>query len=122
MATAVLIGTLDTKGREYAYVRRELERHGLEVVLIDVGVVGEPGTTPDVTAQEVSRAAGVELDSLRFEREGSDTRSVALETMQRGAALIVDRLRAEGRCDGVMGLGGSGGSPKCWYRRWPRAT
>jgi uncharacterized protein (UPF0261 family) len=58
----------------------------------------------------VARLGGEELSALRFPREGSDTRAVALATMARGAAALLLRLREEGRCDGVLGLAGSGGS------------
>jgi uncharacterized protein (UPF0261 family) len=108
--TAVLIGTLDTKGREYEFVRGELESAGVTVLLIDVGVLGDPAIAVDVGAREVAHAAGVPLDDLRFGREGSDTRAHALDVMSRGAVAIVSELRATGRCDGVLGLGGSGGS------------
>ena len=59
---------------------------------------------------EVAEAAGTDLGALRFTREGSDTRAVALETMQRGATTIVTRLVDEGRVHAVFGMGGSGGS------------
>jgi len=104
------VGTLDTKGPEYAFVRERLREAGAAVTVVDVGVLGEPGFPPDVTAAEVARAAGAELADLRFAREGSDTRAVALATMERGAIAVVGELRAQGRCDGAMGLGGSGGS------------
>lgn len=110
MGTVVLVGTLDTKGPEYAFVRERLHDQGVDVVVVDVGVLGEPSFTPDVSAAEVARAAGAEIADLRFTREGSDTRAVALATMERGAVAVVARLRSQGRCDGVMGLGGSGGS------------
>ncbi|MDO9354994.1 MAG: Tm-1-like ATP-binding domain-containing protein [Solirubrobacteraceae bacterium] len=110
MTTAVLVGTLDTKGREYGFVRDRLRDRGIDVVLIDVGVLGQPTVAPDVSASEVAAAAGAHLDELRFAREGSDTRAVALETMRDGARAIVDSLRRDGRCDGALGLGGSGGS------------
>ncbi len=108
--TVVLVGTLDTKGPEYAFVRDRLRDAGADVVVVDVGVLGEPSFAPDVTAADVAAAAGVAIADLRFTREGSDTRAVALATMERGATAVVGRLRVEGRCDGVMGLGGSGGS------------
>ena len=108
--SVVLVGTLDTKGPEYAFVRDRLRDAGVTVVVIDVGVLGEPSFEPDVTAQEVAAAAGAELADLRFAREGSDTRAVALATMGRGAIEIVRQVAAEGRAQGVMGLGGSGGS------------
>lgn len=107
---AVLIGTLDTKGREYEFVRGELESAGVAVLVVDVGVLGDPSIPVDVSAEEVADAAGERLQDLRFGREGSDTRAHALEVMSRGAVTIVANLRATGRCDGVLGLGGSGGS------------
>lgn len=110
MPTAVLVGTLDTKGREYEFVRRILIDAGLDVILIDVGVLGAPTIEPDISADSVSAAAGVNLAELRFAREGSDTRRFALDTMLVGAAVVVAQLVADGRCDGIMGLGGSGGS------------
>ena len=105
-----LVGTLDTKGREYAFVRERLRDAGVESIVIDVGVLGEPPFVPDVTATDVARAAGVNLADLRFAREGSDTRAVALAAMGKGAIVIVGDLLASGAIDGVMGLGGSGGS------------
>lgn len=111
MPTAVVIGTLDTKGREYAFVKERLHGEGIDVVVIDVGVLGTTSDiTPDVTAEEVCEAGGARLEDLRFNREGTDTRAVAIETMTRGAACLLQRLADEGRCDGVLGLGGSGGS------------
>jgi uncharacterized protein (UPF0261 family) len=110
VATVVLIGTLDTKGREYAFVRDRLAEAGVEPLVVDVGVLGEPSFAPDVPASEVAALAGHRLEELRFAREGSDTRAVALDAMARGAAAIVARLHAEGRCQAVLGLAGSGGS------------
>lgn len=109
-ATAVLIGTLDTKGREYAYVRDILAASGADVVLVDVGVLRDPDITPDISATEVAAAAGVNLAVLRGGDEGADARGSALDTMRRGAIDVVRRLREMGHCDGVLGLGGSGGS------------
>jgi uncharacterized protein (UPF0261 family) len=106
----VLVGTLDTKGLEYAFVRDRLREAGVAVTVVDVGILGDPGFAPDVAAAEVAQAAGAELAGLRFAREGSDTRAVALATMERGATAIVGRLHESGRVQGVMGLGGSGGS------------
>jgi uncharacterized protein (UPF0261 family) len=109
--TAVLIGTLDTKGREYAFVQELLHEAGIDVVIVDVSVLGTTsGITPDVTAEEVCEAGGARLEDLRLGREGTDARAVAIETMTRGAACLLRKLADEGRCDGVLGLGGSGGS------------
>jgi uncharacterized protein (UPF0261 family) len=108
--TVVLLGTLDTKAREYEFVRDRLAASGIRPHVIDFGVLGEPGFVPDVSAAEVARAGGSALEKLRFSREGSDTRAVALATMERGAASLVRALHDQGRCDGILGLAGSGGS------------
>lgn len=110
MSVVVLLGTMDTKGPEYDFMAECVRSAGATPYLVDVGVLGEPTMNPDTTAAEVARAAGVSLKSLRKGREGSDTRAVALETMQRGAQVVINRLLEEGRCDAVLGAGGSGGS------------
>jgi uncharacterized protein (UPF0261 family) len=106
MATVVLVGTLDTKGREYEYVRERLREHGVDVLLVDAGVKAAPLTVPDVSRDDVARAAGSDVGTLA----AADDRGAALETMARGSAEVVKRLHAEGRLDGVLALGGSGGT------------
>ncbi len=108
--TVVLVGSLDTKGPEYGFVKACLQASGVTPVVVDFGVLGEPPFTPNFTADEVARAGGASLQELRFTREGSDTRAVALATMERGVSAILSRLLAEGRCDTVLGMAGSGGS------------
>jgi uncharacterized protein (UPF0261 family) len=106
VATVVLVGTLDTKGVEYAYLRDRIRDAGVDVVLVDTGVLGEPQVAPDVTREEVARAAGA--DHAELVRTGD--RGQAVEAMGRGAAAVLARLHAEGRLDGTAALGGSGGS------------
>jgi uncharacterized protein (UPF0261 family) len=106
MATVVLVGTLDTKGREYDYLRERLRGHGVDTILVDGGVLGEPLAEPDVSREEVAAAAGADARAVA---EAGD-RGAAVETMARGAAEIARRLHAEGRLDGILALGGSGGT------------
>jgi uncharacterized protein (UPF0261 family) len=106
MATVVLVGTLDTKGREYDYLRERLRGHGVDTILVDGGVLGEPLAEADVPREEVAEAAGTDFRSLA---EAGD-RGAAVETMASGAAEIVKGLHAEGRLDAVLALGGSGGT------------
>ena len=106
MATVVLLGTLDTKGDEYAYLRSLLSGHGVETILIDAGVLGEPRAAADVTREEVAQAAGADVRALA----DAGDRGAAVETMARGAAKIVAGRHAEGRLDGILALGGSGGT------------
>jgi uncharacterized protein (UPF0261 family) len=104
--TVLLIGTLDTKGREYAYVRDLIRGRGLETLVLDAGVLGEPVFTPDSPAARTAEAGG---DSLAKLREKHD-RGYALEIMGLGARALAVKLAAEGKFDGVISLGGSGGT------------
>jgi uncharacterized protein (UPF0261 family) len=106
LPTVILVGTLDTKGVEYGYLRDRVRERGVDVILVDVGILGAPLTPPDVTREEVAAAVGADVRALA---EAGD-RGAAVETMARGAAEVVRRLHAEGRLDGILGLGGSGGS------------
>jgi uncharacterized protein (UPF0261 family) len=102
----VLVGTLDTKGHEYAFLRDRLAAHGVEAIVVDSGVHEPVGIRPDVERAEVALAAGVDVAEL--ERRGD--RGAAVEAMGAGAEATVLRLYAEGLVDGVLALGGSGGS------------
>lgn len=104
--TVLVIGTLDTKGEECAYLRARLAAAGCDVVVMDAGILGEPQVPADISREEVARAAGTDLASL----VESGDRSKAIETMSRGAAEVVRRLHEEGRVDGILGIGGSNGS------------
>lgn len=106
MPTVVLLGTLDTKGAEHAWLRERLVRLGNAVILVDTGVLDEPQTVADVPREEVARAAGTTLAELRAQGD----RGVAVAAMARGAARIVTRLYEEGRLHGVASVGGSGNS------------
>jgi uncharacterized protein (UPF0261 family) len=109
--TVVLVGTLDTKGREYAFLADRIREHGVDVLLVDAGIVGQPLVRPDVTREEVAAAAGADVAGLA----AAGDRGAAVETMARGAAEVVQRLHAEGRLDAIGGLGGSGGSALATY-------
>ena len=106
MATVVLVGTLDTKGTEYAFVRDRLLEHGVEVVVVDAGVNEPVGLTPDIGRDEVARAAGADAAALA----AAGDRGAAVTAMGAGAEAVVRDLFAHGRLDGVAALGGSGGS------------
>ncbi len=105
-ATIALLGALDTKGTEYRFLRTCIEARGHHTLLIDVGVLGEPTLEPDVSREEVARAAGADASELKSRAD----RGEAVAAMTRGAAAILPRLYAEGRFDAVIALGGSGGT------------
>ncbi len=102
----VLLGTLDTKGVEYQFVRDLLHAQGHATLVIDAGVQGPPHFAPDVPRERVFAAAGTSLEAVR--RAGD--RGQAVELAARGAAAMAVELHREGRLDGILGLGGSAGT------------
>ncbi len=103
----IAVSTLDTKGRETAYLADRIRAEGLEVVVVDTGVLGEPlGITPDIAHERVAEAAGHTLAAVR----GIGTRGAAVEIMTRGLSRVLADLHAAGRCGGVVALGGAEGA------------
>jgi uncharacterized protein (UPF0261 family) len=106
MKTVLLIGTLDTKGTEYGFVRELIEARGVRPLVMDLGTIGEAPFTADISAEDVARRGGSSLGSIR---ERSD-RGEAVNIMLAGARALTRELHDAGRFDGVLGLGGGGGS------------
>jgi uncharacterized protein (UPF0261 family) len=102
----LLIGTLDTKGVEFLFVRDFLRATGVEVLVLDAGILRPPAFPPDVTREQVFAAAGENLESLRK----SGDRGRAVDAAARGAARVAQDLHRQGRVDGVLSLGGSAGT------------
>ena len=103
----LLLGTFDTKGPEYSFLRDRILEAGCEVVLVNAGIDGMTDLFPvDVEAGEVAQAGGESIDELRRDRD----RGRAIAVMSAGAAVVVRRLFEEGRFDGIIGMGGSGGT------------
>lgn len=104
VATVALLGTLDTKGDEYDYLRRQVAAAGCDTILIDAGILGPPRLTADIASEEVAAAAGESRAALA----AAGDRGAAVAAMARGAERILARLHAEGRLHGLLGMGGSG--------------
>ncbi len=106
MATIALLGTMDTKGVEHAFVADQIKARGHRVLVVDTGTLDAPRLAPDITRDEVAAAAGADLASLAARRD----RGEAVAAMSRGAPVVLARLVADGRMDGVISLGGGGGT------------
>jgi len=108
MATQILlIGSLDTKGEELAYVRDLIAGRGHQTLVMDTGVLGEPeGLAPDVSAGEVAKAGGSSLEILRTTRD----RGQAVDVMIAGVQNLVPELYDQGKIGGVLSLGGGAGT------------
>ncbi|MCG3197318.1 MAG: hypothetical protein GHCLOJNM_01803 [bacterium] len=104
--TIALLGSLDTKGAEYRFVKECIEAAGLGALVIDLGILGAPGLEPNIPREEVAAAGGAALAALVSKAD----RGEAVAAMTRGAEALVPKLYAEGRFQGVMAMGGSGGT------------
>lgn len=105
MKTVAIIGTFDTKGEEFAYVKTRFEELGLKTLTIHCGVF-DPQTAPDVSNTEVAAAIDIDMSVIVEKKD----RAFATETMTRGLAKLLPSLYANGRFDGVFSMGGSGGT------------
>ena len=106
MATIAILGTMDTKGEEHAFVAAQIRQRGHQVLIIDTGTLEEPKFTPDIKRREIAAAAGVDVDALVTRRD----RGEAVKAMSQGAPIVLARLVEEKKIDGVISLGGGGGT------------
>jgi uncharacterized protein (UPF0261 family) len=107
MATVLLIGTLDTKGPETAYLRDRVREQGCDTLVLDSGILGEAiGIEANFNRAQVAEAAGTTIDALR----NAGTRGKAVEGMLKGVRKITLDLLAEGKIHGAVSLGGAEGS------------
>ncbi len=106
MATIAVLGTLDTKGREHAFVAEAIRARGHATLLIDVGTGGEPVVAPDIDRASVAAAGGLDLAAL----VATGDRGACVAGMAAAAPRLLASLAAEGRIQGVVALGGGGGT------------
>lgn len=102
----LLIGTLDTKGSEFQFVRDLLRASGHNTLVIDCAVLGPPAFAPDIGREELFRAAGTTHEAVVKKSD----RGEAVTLAAKGAAALARKLHSEGKVDGVLSLGGSAGT------------
>lgn len=103
MATIAVLGTLDSKGHEHAFVAEEIRKSGHRPLLIDVGTLGDPQVEPDLGRDQVLKAAAIDLPEAqdRGERVGA---------MAKALPVFLKQLVEEEKIDGIISLGGGGGT------------
>lgn len=106
MKTIAVLGTLDSKGEEHAFVADLIRQKGHTPLLIDVGTGAKPTITPDITREEVAAADGLDLSALMARKD----RGECVVAMSQAAPKLVAGLAAEGKIDGIISLGGGGGT------------
>ncbi|MFC2013943.1 Tm-1-like ATP-binding domain-containing protein, partial [Chloroflexota bacterium] len=100
------IATLDTKGHEIKYIKDIIEKKGLSTLIIDAGVLGKPSFPPDITRGEVAKAAGTTIQDIIALDSGTKARAI----MTDGTAKVVRELYSAGKLDGIISIGGGGGT------------
>ena len=105
MKTVAIAGTFDSKGKEYAFVKELIEDLGLKTFTIHTGVF-EPTFVPDVSNAEVAKAAGADIKEIAEKKD----RAHATEVLSKGMEKLIPDLYKAGKFDGIISLGGSGGT------------
>jgi ABC transporter permease protein len=105
MKTIAVAGTFDTKGKEFLYVKELIEELGLKTYMINTGVFNSE-IEVDVSNKEIANEAGYDIDDIVSRRD----RAMATEALSKGMELLIPRLYAEGKFDGIISFGGSGGT------------
>lgn len=97
-----IIATLDSKGEEVSYLKELISRCGHKPLIIDVGSGGEARIPADITAHEVARAGGAEIEEIRVSKE----RRQVIDIIVKGAVAKLSDLCQAGEIDGIISLGG----------------
>ena len=105
MKTIAIAGTFDTKGVEYSYIKELIESLGLATFTIHTGVF-EPMFEPDVSNKEIAESGGTDIEILVAKKD----RALATEVLAKGMEKLVPELYKQGKFDGIISLGGSGGT------------
>ena len=105
MKTIAVAGTFDTKGKEFLYVKELIEELGLKTYMINTGVF-DSEIEVDVSNKEIAKEAGYDIEDIVSRRD----RAMATEALSKGMELLIPRLYAEGKFDGIISFGGSGGT------------
>jgi len=106
LKTILVIGTYDTKDEELHYICDRIRAQGGDVLSMDVSVLGDPSQPTDISKHQVTAAVGKTIqDAIDAGDENH-----AMQIMAHGASKLTAELYAEGRIDGMVGLGGTMGT------------
>ena len=105
MQTIAIIGTFDTKGAEFKYIKTLIEEQGFRTFCIHTGVF-KPLFKPDVSNEEIAAAAGADIQEIVVRKD----RARATEVLARGLEILLPQLFDQERFSGVISVGGSGGT------------
>ncbi len=103
--TVAVMATFDTKSEECLYLKDLIQNLGLDVLLIDVSGNSNHNSPCDITNTEIATiGAKKEIDLTALKR------NEALTIIKKGATDKVLQLIKENKINGIISLGGSGGT------------
>lgn len=105
MKTIAIAGTFDSKGQEYLFIKGVIENLGLKTLTVNCGVF-DPIFAPDVSSADVAKEAGYDIEELAAKKD----RALATEVLCKGMESLIPKLYSQGKFDGIISLGGSGGT------------
>lgn len=103
--TIAIAGTFDSKSEEFLFLKECIEKQGLKTLMIHTGVF-EPSFTPDISNQDIAKAVGEDIQKIAVEKD----RAKGTEVLSKGLEVLLKRLFEEGKFDGILSAGGSGGT------------
>ena len=101
-----MVGALDTKGEEYEFIKSCIESFGVSTIMLDIGTFEPTHLVPDYSSDKLAIAGGTNMEEIRKRND----RDFAMDTMCKGVAVTVKKLYDEGKIDGVISMGGGGGT------------
>jgi uncharacterized protein (UPF0261 family) len=105
MKTVAIAGTFDSKSLEFSFIQEILQSLGLKTFMIHTGVF-EPKLAVDVTNEEIAAMVGANIKEIAANKD----RGAGTDVISRGLEKLLPQLYAEGKFDGIISCGGSGGT------------
>ncbi|HWR45300.1 Tm-1-like ATP-binding domain-containing protein [Sporomusa sp.] len=105
MKTVAIAGTFDSKSLEFGYLQEIIQSLGLKTFMIHTGVF-ESNLPTDVSNEEIAGVVGADIKEIAANKD----RAMATDVLSRGLEKLLPKLYAEGKFDGVISCGGSGGT------------
>jgi uncharacterized protein (UPF0261 family) len=102
----LIVGTADTKADELLFMKRCIEAQGARAAIMDVGVLGAPTFSPEISRHEVAAAAGLTIEQVA----ALGDEYVAMTKMAEGAVKVTLERYARAEVHGLLALGGTMGT------------
>lgn len=105
MKTVAIAGTFDSKSVEFGFIQEILQSLGLKTFMIHTGIF-EPKLAVDVSNVDIANMVGADITAIAERRD----RAIGTDVLSRGLEKLLPKLYAEGKFDGIISCGGSGGT------------